>query len=183
MKQKKHWLQNSLRRVAVVHFGLVILYLGQLIAYDASKLITPDVVLKRWIAASALAVAAAGVYYAARSRASTVGHFKSLTWVLIFTDIAFAVFNVYTQRGMASRAVLLFILPIVVSGILLSRAALFSTAVICVAAYTATAVAYFVNYFNEGYKIELYGEIFFYSGLFILTAALLWANLKTKRHS
>lgn len=184
MKQKHpHWLKNSLVRVSKIQLVLVLMYVAQVIAFDAAKLITPDVVLKRWYSAAALAAVAVTVWYIARSKATSLNHYKLLTWGLILSNIAFAAFNVYTQRGMASRSVALFFIPIIISAILLSRVALFTTAALCIIVYTTTAVAYFVNYFNEGYKIELYGEISFYSGLFLVAAMLLWAALKSKRHT
>lgn len=181
MKQKHpHWLRNSVVLVAKVHFLIVLAYIAQIIAYDASKLITPEVVLQRWYAAAALTAVAAAVWYLARSKVNNISTYKFLTWTLVLADIAFAVFNVYTQRGMASRAVVLFFIPIIISAILLSRVALFSVAILCIAAYTTTAVAYFVNYFNEGYKVELYGEILFYSFMFIVAAFTLWGVIKSK---
>lgn len=183
MKQKHpHWLKNSLVRVAKIQLAFAVIYIAQVVAFDSAMLITPDVVLKRWYAVGALVIISAIVWYLARSKVSHPNTYKLLTWVLIITDIAFAAFNVYTQRGMSSRSVALFFIPIIISSILLSRVALFTTAVICAAVYTTTAVAYFVNYFNEGYKIELYGEILFYAGLFMIAAALLWATIKNKRH-
>lgn len=183
MKQKHpHWLKNSLVRVAKIQLALVIIYAAQIIAFDSSKLITPDVLLWRWYAIAGVAVVSVIVLYLARSKITHPNHYKMLVWALILADIAFAAFNIYTQRGMASRAVALFFIPIIISSILLSRVALFSTAILCVIVYTTAAIAYFVNYFNEGYKIELYGEIFFYSGLFLISAGMLWAALKAKRH-
>lgn len=183
MKQKHpHWLKNSLVRISKIQLVLVVIYIAQIIAYDSSKLITPEVLLWRWYAIAGVAIVSVTVLYLARSKITHPDHYKILTWALILADIAFAAFNVYTQRGMASRSVALFFIPIIISTILLSRVALFSTALLCVIVYTTTAVAYFVNYFNEGYKIELYGEIFFYSGLFIIAAGMLWAALKTKHH-
>jgi hypothetical protein len=184
MKQKSHpyhWLRPGLVRVAKIHLVIVAVYIAQIMVYDASKLITPDAVLKRWLAAAAVALVAIFVWYMARGSAASLASYKILTWILILTDISFAAFNVYTQRGMASRAVLLFIIPILVVTILHSRIALLTTAMLAVAVYTTTSVAYFVNNFNEGYKVELYGEILFYSALFIISAALLWSALKSKR--
>lgn len=182
MKQKHpHWLKNGVVRAAKLHFVLAVAYIAQIIAYDAAKLITPEIVLDRWYAVGALTAVAAVVWYLGRSQSNGLVTAKFLAWTLIAADIAFAAFNVYTQRGMASRAVVLFLIPIVVSSILLSRVALFATAILCAVAYTTVSIAYFVNNFNEGYKIELYGEILFYSAIFLTVASLLWAVIKTKR--
>src|SRR5690606_10929252 len=97
---------------------------------------------------------------------------------LILADILIASFSVYTQRGMASRAVLLYIIPILVAASLGKRVVLFGAALLGIAAYTTTAIMYFVLNFNEGYKVELYGEIGFYSAIFLLVASLLWGVVK-----
>lgn len=165
-------ISAGLVRVVQLHFVLAIGYIAQVIIYDASKLITSEAVLQRWSAIAFLSSIAALIWYLARST-NNPAKIKLLIWLLIVADIAFAAFNVYTQRGMASRAVLLFIIPILVAVLLSSRVALFSTAIFCIAAYTLSAVAYFVNYFNEGYKVELYGEIIFYSFIFTVIAGLL----------
>ena len=178
-KQSKR-LNNNLVRIAKIHFFLVFAYIVQIIAYDSSKLITPDVVLKRWYAVAALCAVTALIWYLARDRASTTVNYKLLAWLLIAADIAFAAFNVYSQRGMASRAVFLFVIPILVSAVLMSRVALFAVAIISMCAYTTASVAYFVNNFNEGYKVELYGEILFYSALLIVVSALLWPVVNNK---
>lgn len=182
-KTDSNWLKSSLVRVAKIHFVFAIIYIAQIIAYDASKLVTPDVVLDRWISVALLAAVSAIVWYLARNKAQTTNSYKFMAWALIIADIAFAAFNVYTQRGMASRAVFLFVIPILVSAVLLSRVALFSTAVLASAAYTTAAIAYFVNYFNEGYKVELYGEILLYSALLFVIAGLLSTLLKFKPNS
>ena len=182
-KKKTHWLKLGLTRAAKIHFLIVIAYIGQIIAYDASRLITPEQLMKRWFAAGGLLAVSAIIWYLARSKVNKTNTLKLMSWILIASDIAFAAFNVYQQRGMSSRAVLLFLIPILVSGILLSRVALFSTAILCIAAYTSACVAYFVNYFNEGYKVELYGEILFYSFVFLVSAMLLWAVFRTKHPS
>lgn len=167
------WLHISLQRAAVLHFLLVIGYGLQLIIYDVSRVITPEVVLRRWLAVGALLGTTAIVWYLAHNQNNDVAAYKRLTFMLVVADIAFASFNVYTQRGMASRAVALYAVAIVTTAILLSRAALFTTAALSAAAYMATAVAYFTLNFNEGYKAELYGEVLFYSFLFFVFAGLL----------
>ncbi len=167
------WLHISLQRVAVLHFLLVIGYGAQLIIYDVSKVITPEVVLRRCLSGGALLAFSAVVWYLAHNQNNNVAAYKRLTFLLVAADIAFASFNIYTQRGMASRAVALYALAVATTAILLSRAALFTTAILCAAAYIATTVAYFTFNFNEGYKAELYGEVMFYSFLFFILAGLL----------
>jgi hypothetical protein len=177
--------RNDLRlntiRVARLHFLYVALFVGQIIIYDAWKLITPEVVLRRWIMAAILAVVTTAVWYMARGKAGDSALYKRLIFALILVDITAASFNVYIQRGMAARAVMLYAVPIIVAAVLKSRSAIFTAAVLSVVAYTSTTVAYFVLNFNEGYKIELYGEVGFYSVLMMLLAALLWSVTRPRK--
>lgn len=154
--------------------------IGQTIIYDSAKLITPEAVLDRWIATSGILAVTGVIWYLVQSRAGHAGLYKSLLSLIIFSDILLASFLVYSQRGMASNAVFIFIIPIIMSGLLLSRSALYATAVICIAAYSLTAISYFVINFNEGYKVELYGEVGFYSLLMLITAGLLSRLLKSR---
>lgn len=170
-------LHAAALRVSKLHFVYVLLYIAQTIVFHASKIITPELLLKRWFAVSCLAIITVAVWLTSRSRKTTIGAYQTAVGAIIIADIAFAAFNVYTQRGYASKSVLLFLIPIVVASILINRSVLFATAVVCIAAYTTASVMYFVNNFNEGYMSELYAEIGFYSGLFLVTAALLWSAI------
>lgn len=152
---------------------LVGAFIVQIIAYDAWHVITPDIVMRRWIATGLLLVVSAVVWYLSHNPANSLTSYKRLIFLLISADIAMASFQVYSQRGMASRAVLLFTIPIVISAILLSRSAIFATAILATAAYSITTICYFVLNFNEGYKTELYGEVGFYCAAFFVLAAML----------
>lgn len=176
---------NALRigtsRIAKLHFLLAFIYAAQLIAFDAARLITPDIVLKRWIAVSLLLVASAVTWLISRSQVAKPSTDRVLIWFLIICDIAFASFNVYMQRGMASRGVMLFVIPLCLAAVLRSKSALITTSLLSIAAYITTSVAYFVLNFNEGYKIELYGEIIFYSGLMVVISHMLWALIRPRK--
>lgn len=163
------------------HFMLVAIYIVQLILFDSSKLITPEVVKQRWVSVALLAVACALIAYLVQINPKNLKLHKILIFVLAGVDVAFAAYNVYISRGMASRAVFLFIVPMAVVAMLMSLSALLLTATICAAVYITTAVSYFVNNFNEGYKVELYGEVGFYSAMFYVVAYLLWAIVKNRK--
>ena len=137
--------------------------------------------MKRWVATAGLLVVATILWYFAKNKMRSVGGFQTLIYALIIADIAFAAFNVYTQRGYASKSVVLFVIPVFVAAVLASRTALFATALLSIAAYTTIAIAYFVNNFNEGYMAELYGEIGFYSVLYLLLAGLLWTLVRKQK--
>lgn len=180
MARKQHnGIRSSFVRIAKFHVIIAMFFGLQIIAYDAAKLITPEVVLKRWVITGLLILAGTVCWYLARLNDShTV--IRNLAWFLISVDMVVASFSVYTQRGMASRAVFLFILPILVAGTLHRWGMIYLTAIIAVITYTTTAIAYFVLNFNEGYKIELYGEIFFYSALLLASAGMVWALVRQK---
>ena len=179
-KAKTNALQTALLRVSRVHFFYVAAYIAQLLLYHAWNLITLQAVMWRWIAVAGLFVVVIAVWFAAHSKTRQSSTYKLLIFGLILADIAFASFNIYTQRGMASRAVALYAIPIVVSAIYTSGTALMATAAICAASYIATAVSYFTINFNEGYKIELYGEVGFYCAMFFVLAGLLAAILRLR---
>lgn len=174
-------LHVSTLRASKFNIALGGLFALQTVVFHAAKVITPELLLKRWVAAASLLGISALVYIAAKSRKTTnFGYYSALS-ILIAADIAFAVFNTYTQRGYASKSVLLFIIPIVIAASFMNRAVLFATALLTIAAYSTTAIAYFVWNFNEGYMSELYAEVGFYSGIFALLAGLLW-SLTRHRH-
>ena len=179
-KTKISWLHSNVLRLSRVHFIYVLVFSAQTVIYDAWNLVAPNAVMNRWIMTAILLIVTSIVWYLAHNTAKTTLSLKALVFLLIITDIATASFNVYTQRGMASRAVMLYAIPIAVSAVLLSRVALFTTAAISAAAYFATAYAYFVLNFNEGYKIELYGEVGFYCAIFFVLAAMLWVAVRSK---
>ena len=174
------WLQKALLRMTRLHYILAILFAAQIILYDALKLLTPEAVLRRWIAVGIWAAIVTAVWYFSHSGNKQTNYFKQLVFVLIMADIALASFFVYSGRGMAARAVFLYVIPLLVSAALLSRSAVMATAAFCVIAYSATAISYFVLNFNEGYKIELYGEVGFYCAFILACGAFLGVLIRSK---
>lgn len=152
-----------------------------IIAYDAWHVLTPEAVLQRWTMVGIFMAVSAVIWAAARFKVKVAFYYQSLVYGLIALDIALATFNIYTQRGMASRAIILYAIPITVAAVLHSRSVIFATAALCAASYVVAAVRYFVVNFNEGYKVELYGEILFYSSMFFVLASLLWLVVRSQR--
>jgi hypothetical protein len=167
------WLRVSLLRVCRLHFLYAFFFAIQLSVYDASKLLTPELVMRRWLVTVGLVAGTAVIWYLGHNKKNDVTTYKRLVFAIVLLDIIIASFAIYTQRGMASRGVVLYAVPIISSGVLLSPSAIFATAALSLAAYIGAAVSYFVLNFNEGYKVELYGEIVFYSAIFVLLAGLL----------
>ena len=174
-------LRTSIVRLARTHFLIAVLVVAQIMIYDAWQLIDPATVLKRWLLAGLMLVVASVVWYIARGRTGDIDIYKKLAFSLVVVDIIVASFMVYIQRGMASPAVFLYALPIIVSGVLMTRSALFMAAMLSIVAYTLTTVSYFVFNFNEGYKIQLYGEVGFYSVFMLCLAEILWSIVRSKK--
>ncbi len=174
-------LRANVIRIANAHFVYVVILAVQIMVYDAWKLINPDFVLRRWSITALLLAATTIVWLTARLKARAHNTYQYLIYLLIVADIAAASLMVYSQRGMASRAVALYAVPIITASVLQRRSIIFATSLLCIAAYTTTAVRYFTVYFNEGYKIELYGEIGFYSAGFLLLASLLWVVVRARQ--
>ena len=180
-KIQTNWLQAAVLRVTRVHFFFVLAYAVSIVAFDSWNLIPPESLAKRWTMAAVLLAVNTVLWYAARARGQRELYYKLLTVVLVITDIYLAAFMVYAERGMASRGVALFAIPIVISAALLSRSAVYATAALCTAAYSLAAVRYFAAFPSEGYKIELYGVIAFYSAGFFILAALLGVIVHARR--
>lgn len=172
-KQNFSSMQSRLTQICRAHFIMIVLYGAYTILSDATHLITPQLVLQRWTVNAALLVGVSLIWYQSRFNNHNQNFYRNLFYALICLDVMLASFNVYTQRGMASRAVALFVLPIVVSAVLAKRSAIFVVACISTAAYSLSAVKYFVDNFNEGYKAELYIEVGFYCAVFFIIAAIL----------
>jgi hypothetical protein len=183
MKKQASIIQTRLLGVARAHFWYVGAIAISIIAFDSTNLITREIVQKRWTSAVALLVAVTLVWYFVRRNTKNESYYRLLTYCLIAADILFAAYLVYLDRGMASRNVVLFAIPIAVSALLNSRAALFATAALSTAAYFFAATKYFYDFFNEGYKAELYGVLFLYSACFFVVAAVLWAIIRYQKLS
>jgi hypothetical protein len=171
--------QTAVLKVARLHFAFAGLYVLTIIVSDAWNLIPPSVVLTRWTYAATILFTTAVVWYAARSGGSDI-FCRTLLWVFIVLDIGIATLSVFAQRGIASKSVMLFVLPLIVAAFLRSRVAIFAVAAMSTALYSLAAVRYFITSPGEGYKVELYAELFFYCGLFFVIAGLLNALARTK---
>ena len=167
-------------RAARAHFVYAGAFIGSIVIFDSWNLITHEGIVQRWTAAAALLFVTTVVWYLSRGGSRSSLYYKLLAKALITTDIIFAAYNVYLQRGMASKAVALFAVPIITAAILKSRRTILATAILSTAAYTFASVKYFHLHYGEGFKVELYGEIFFYSAIFFVLSALLIGLVRPK---
>lgn len=161
-------------------FVLLIAYAATIIAFDSWNLITHEVVAKRWTYAGILAIFTVIIWFILKKYAKSKNSINVLTYFLITANIFFATINVYTQRGMASKAVMMYVIPLLIASKTSSKFALWATAGLSVCAYTIASVRYFHLFYGEGYRIELYGEVGFYSALILIIAGILSPAIKKK---
>jgi len=173
------WLQTNTVRIARIHFVVIFMFAALTIAYDGFNLIPLTALMDRWTVSLAMLVVTTVIWFIARNTAFGTNNYRVLLYALIVMDILVAGFYVYAGRGMASRGVALFALPIIIAAFTLSRSALFATASLCTGIYSYAAIKYFNEHPSEGYNIELYGDLFFYSAGFFIFAALLWTLVRS----
>ena len=156
-------------QVSRVNFFFIALYATSIIIFDSGNLIAREAVYQRWTLAVVLLIVNTFVWYITRH---INGAFlqKLMVWVLVVTELIFAGYMIYWERGMASMSTLLFALPIVTAGMLLSRTATLATSTLAIATYSFAAMKYFYDYFNEGYRLQLYGQMVFFGGVFLTIA-------------
>lgn len=179
-KSKDDWLRAAAIRVSRVHFVYAGAYMASIVAFDSWNLISHEGIVLRWKAAAMLLVATTIVWYLVRTRGRATQFYRSLVLLLIAADVLFASYNVYWQRGMASKSVALFAIPIITAATLRSRRTVIATASMSLAAYSFAAVRYFHLNYGEGFKVELYGEIGFYAAIFFVLVGLLLVIIKPR---
>lgn len=171
-------IRHIVLRISRVHFLYILAYMLSIIVLDSWNIISHESVAQRWTAAGALMVVNTIVWYLCRAKLSNKMFYKVLLIVLLACDILFAAINVYWTRGMASKSVFLFVIPIVSAGLSRSRSLLAATATISAVAYSMAAVRYFYENYGQGVRTELYGEIVFYSMCFFVLTGLLMIGFR-----
>jgi hypothetical protein len=172
------WLQTTALRITRVHFLYVGSYMASIIIFDSWNLYTHDAIAQRWTLAGALLALTTIFWYVCRMKFSSNTLYVVLVLLLILADIIFAAVNVFWERGLASKAVLLFAVPIISSAALRSRSTLLATATLSAVAYSIAAVRYFYLHYGESYRVELYGYMAFYCALFFVLSWLLWIVIR-----
>jgi hypothetical protein len=166
-------LQKAVLKLTRVHFAYVLLYMLSIVTFDTWNLIPHDGIVWRWQAAALLLVLNAIAWYLARSTFKNYHVYKFVAFAVIIADAIFAAYNIYWTRGMSSPYTALFAMPLVVAAILHSRRAIWASAFVSVAAYSTAVVKYFHLHYGEGLKVELYGTLLVFCGLFFILAWLL----------
>ncbi len=142
-----------------------------IVVFDSGNLITREAVIDRWLLTSGLFVATSLAWFVAGVRKSgsprvTIG---LLAIVLLIT----AGYMTYWERGMASTSTIFYVLPLLVVATLKNRHALMAMAALSAGTYALSCVLYFNTFFNEGYRIQLWGSILLYSGTIFVSAWLI----------
>jgi hypothetical protein len=173
MAKTTDWLQLTATRVTRVHFFFIAAYMVSIIIFDSWNLITHDGVAQRWTAAASLLVLNIIVWYLVRMKFSNSSLYITFILALILADIVFASYNVFWERGIASKSVALFAVPIISAAALRSRTTILAASALSAASYSIAAVRYFYIHYGESFRVELYGNLFFYCALFFVLAFLL----------
>lgn len=168
-----NWLQSNAVRVTRVHFVFIAFYILATIIFDSWNLYTHEAVRQLWTAAGILLVVNTVLWYISRLKYLNANIYAFLVLALILADIIFAAYNVYWQRGLASKSVMLFSVPIVAAATLRSRSILLAATTVSAAAYSTVSVRYFFKNYGESYRVELWGTIGLYSAIFFVLAFLL----------
>jgi hypothetical protein len=179
-KQKSisSWLQTTTVRLTRVHFAYIAFYLASLIIFDSWNLYTHEAVGQLWTAGAVFLVVNAILWFASRLKSKNQWYYIAVVLVLLAADIAFASYNVWWQHGLASKALMLYAVPIVASAALRSRSILLATTTVSAAAYSMVAVRFFFRNYGLGYRVELWGTVGFYSAMFFVLALLLMVVIR-----
>lgn len=183
-KHKKHhtsWLRAASLRLTRIRFALLFFYAVSVAVFDSAHLMAPEIITQRaWLVATALGTNIA-LWYLSHANEKSTGYYRKLIFSQLALDIIFASLSIYTDRGVASREVLLYAMPIIGAATLVSKKALFATAAMAVAAYFAASMRYYYKYPNEMYHVELYGMLALYSITLFIFAALLWVVVRARK--
>jgi hypothetical protein len=173
-KSANGWLQTTTVRITRFHFIYVVAFLAQTIIFDTWNLYTHQAVSQLWTAGGLLLAFNVIVWFLARMKMANSSYYVCLLLALIAVDIIFASYIVWWQRGLYSKAVMLYLVPIISAAATRSRSILLTTTTLSVAAYTTISVRYFFQNYGLGYRVELWGTIGFFSAvLFVPTFLLL----------
>lgn len=168
---KKQDLNLAITRVTRTVYFVLAFYALSIVIFDSGNLITRESIIDRWLLFTVVLVVNTLAWYAASQKKSMFNRPSASILLLSLFLVAFAGFNTYWERGMASTSTILYALPILVVATLKSRHALIAITTLSAGMYSFAAVKYFNDFFNEGYRIQLWGQIVLYSGVIF---ALAW---------
>ncbi len=170
-------------RTARLGFVFIAVYILSTAIYQAWRLLTPNALQTRWFVILAVMSINATLWWFSHKPRLRPSYYRGIIFLQIAMYIGIATYSIYAERGMASNAIILYAIPLIIVALEYSGRALAFTALVCSGAYAAAAIRYFNMFPSEGYKVELYGGIIFYSGILFVLAALLWVLIRSKAAS
>ena len=174
-------IQLTATRVTRTVYFLLGFYVLSIIIFDSGNLITRESVINRWLLASSVFLVNTLAWYIASQKPNFFHKPVSGIYLLTVSLLVLAGYMTYWERGMASTSTILYVLPLLVIATLKSRHALLATAALSAGTYAFASVKYFNDFFNEGYRIQLWGNLLLYGGI-IFTCAWLIMILTGLRH-
>ena len=148
----------SITRASRTVYFFVAIYMLSIIIFDSGNLITREAIIQRWTLATLLLLINTAVWFGATQKSPFLGKTLPIP-LLALALLVFAGFTTYWERGMASTSTIFYALPILVVAIAKNRHALQAIAVLGAGTYAFASVKYFNDYFNEGYRVQLWGTI------------------------
>lgn len=184
-KQKTEINRLKLASIETSKLGIVfvLIYSATTLIYKLWKLMTPDILQERWVAALIMLSISASLWWFSRQKTLSSLYYRVIIGLQIMMYICIAGYSIYAERGMASNSVILFAIPLVIVALNHSGKALLATTLACGATYAYAAIRYFREYPSEGYKVELYGGLVFYISILFLLSALLWVLVIPRRRN
>jgi len=163
----------SLTRLTRSVYFFAFFYGLSIVIFDSGNLITREAVIQRWTLLTALLVCNSLLWLLSSQLPKKITNKALLTTAITIGLLLFAGFTTYWERGMASTSTLFYVLPLLVTTTLKNRHALIATATLAASTYAFAAVKYFNDFFNEGFRIQLWGNIVLYGGTIFVCAWLI----------
>ena len=175
------WLRAGALRLTRIHLLVFLVYAIMVGVFDSSHLMTPDIITQRAILVAIAGVITCGIWYAAHKEQTEPAYYKRLIYGMVLLDVAFAAFSLYTDRGVASRDVALFALPVLSAATLVNRSAIYGAAALSTVGYFIASMRYYYMHPNEMLHVELYGMLAFHSIVFFVAAAMVWVVARARK--
>ena len=165
--------------LAKFNFAFVGVFAVYIIIFDGGNVVPRAAIYHRWEFAAIL-LAVFTLFWIVTKKASSRRVIFGALLLCILAELALAGYTTYWERGMASMSTILYMLPIATAALTTSRTYTVGTALLASAAYMYASTKYFYDFFNEGYRVQLYGQVFFFSALFILIGSIVASAVHSK---
>lgn len=172
-KQLKNNIQLSITRASRTIYFFVALYMLSIIIFDSGNLITREAIIQRWTLATILLLVNTIVWFGASQKWPIATRELPIA-LLAVVLLVFAGFTTYWERGMASTSTIFYALPILVTAMAKNRHALQAIALLSAGTNAFASVKYFNDFFNEGYRVQLWGSILLVAAS---VAAISWLTM------